>query len=54
MMKLYFDETGPVLQYHDGFLVVDDLNPQVQTRWRMKRIEMWWLGLRCMMAAMRR
>ena len=32
---------------------IDDLNPDVKTRWRMSRMEMLRLGLRCIWSAVR-
>jgi hypothetical protein len=53
-MVLFMHPSGPLLAYRHGFLDVHDLNPQVETRWRMSRWEIFTLGLRCMAAAMRR
>ncbi|MBO4228163.1 hypothetical protein [Bradyrhizobium neotropicale] len=52
-MTLFWDKTGPLLKYVDGMLRVEDLNPHVQTQWRMSRLEMLRLGLRCVIAACR-
>lgn len=48
---LFWHPTGPRLIYSGGMLHVSDLNPQVETRWRMSRIELVRLGLRCVRAA---
>lgn len=53
-MTLYWDATGLQLRYENGVLTVEDLNPQLQTRWRMSRKEIFILGCRCLLAAMRR
>jgi len=53
-MTLFWHPTGPKLAYEAGILYVSDLNPQVETRWRMSRSEMFWLGWRCIFAALRR
>ena len=37
---IYWHKTGPLVQYIDGALMIDDLNPQVSTKWRMSRWEM--------------
>lgn len=51
MRTLYFDQTGPMLRYGNGLLHVADLNPEVETRWRMSRWEMFVCGLRFALAA---
>lgn len=53
-MRLYMHETGPLLEYRKGMLHVEDLNPHVQTRWCMSRLEMLKTGLRFMLAAISR
>lgn len=51
---IFFDQAGPFVQYVGGMLVVEDLNPQVMTKWRMSRWEMARMGWRCLVAAVRR
>ncbi len=51
-MTLFWHPTGPKLAYKDGVLHVSDLNPQVETRWRMSRLEMIRLGWACIRAAL--
>lgn len=51
-MTLYWHSTGPLVQYADGYLRVEDLNPELKTRWRMSRLEMLALGWRCILAAL--
>ena len=46
-MTLYWHKTGPLLRYSDGTLYVADLNPEIETKWRMSRWAMLKLGLRC-------
>lgn len=53
-MTLFWHPTGPLLRYADGMLEIEDLNPHMQTQWRMSRVEMVRLGWRCIVAAMRR
>jgi hypothetical protein len=54
MKTLLFDPTGPLMRYSpDGMLHVEDLNPEVKTKWRMSRWEMFKLGWRCILAAAR-
>lgn len=51
-MTLFWHPTGPKVTYKSGMLHVSDLNPQVDTRWRMSRSEMLRLGWRCIRAAL--
>lgn len=51
---LYWHQTGPLLAYGEGTLLVSDLNPHVETKWRMTRGEMFLLGWRCIVAAVTR
>ena len=48
---LYWDHAGPLMAYGHGVLLVSNLNPQVETRWRMSRWEMFRTGLRFVRAA---
>lgn len=50
-MRLFFQKCGPMIFYQNGMLVTEDLNPQVRVHWRMSRIDMVRLGLRCIIAA---
>lgn len=50
---LYWDSTGPLMAYGQGMLLVANLNPQVETKWRMSRWEMFRTGLRFLRAAIR-
>jgi hypothetical protein len=52
-MTLFWAEWGPLMKYNNGFLDIEDLNPEIKTRWRMSRMEMFKLGCRCLMAAAR-
>lgn len=52
--NLYFNETGPVIQYDGTMLHVEDLNPHVQTRWKMSRWELFLLALASLRASLRR
>jgi hypothetical protein len=49
--NLYWDHTGPLINYIGGMLRVSDLNPETHIQWRMSRMEMLKLGLRCIKAA---
>jgi len=50
-MTLFWDKTGPLMNFSKGILRVEDLNPQVSTKWRMTRFEMLKTGLRFIIAA---
>jgi hypothetical protein len=50
-VTIYSDKTGPLLRYEKDTLCIEDLNPQIKTRWRMSRSEMVRIGLRCIWAA---
>ncbi|MGY3615679.1 hypothetical protein [Bradyrhizobium sp. USDA 10063] len=52
-MTLFWHQSGPLVKYEDGMLRVEDLNPEVKTRWCMSRIEMLRLGWRCIVASLR-
>lgn len=39
-MKIYMHETGPLVTYDGAMLRIEDLNPEVKTKWRMTRWEM--------------
>lgn len=54
MKTLFFDPSGPLVQYSpEGMLHVADLNPEVKTKWRMSRWELFAFGWRCLVAAAR-
>ena len=50
-MTLFMDPTGPLLRYADGALSIEDLNPEIKTKWKMSRGKMFKLGCRCIWAA---
>jgi hypothetical protein len=52
-MTLFWNAAGPLMRYANGFLVVEDLNPELKTNWRMSRGEMLRLGWRCIIAGLR-
>ncbi len=51
-MTFFFDPCGPFLRYENGVLRVEDLNPEIKTRWRMTRRERFMTGLRFMISAL--
>jgi hypothetical protein len=52
-MTLFHDAAGPLLSYKDRTFYVSDLNPQLDTKWRMSRREMWAFGWRCVWASIK-
>jgi hypothetical protein len=53
-MTIYMDQTGPLVEYKNGVLHIEDLNPHQLMRWQMTRSEMLRFGWRCLVAAVRR
>lgn len=53
-MTLFISPEGPLIQYANGVLHINDLNPEVKTKWRMSRGEMIAFGFRCLLSALRR
>jgi hypothetical protein len=51
-MTLFWHPAGPLLAYRSGMLEIKDLNPELETRWRMSRMEMLRLGCKCLVAAL--
>lgn len=51
---LYWHGTGPLVQYRSGMLYIENLNPEVRTRWTMTRWQMIRLAWRCIVAAVAR
>lgn len=51
-MTLFWHPTGPKLSYRNATLKVSDLNPHVETQWRMSRWEMVKLGFQCIHASL--
>jgi hypothetical protein len=49
---LYFDQTGPMIRYDGDMLYVSDLNPELETKWRMSRGELLKFAARCIRAAL--
>jgi hypothetical protein len=50
-MTIYWDKTGPAIRYDGSLLVIEDLNPEMRTQWRMSRWEMLRTGWRFILAA---
>lgn len=51
MKNLFCHETGPLVQYDGDILRIEDLNPHIQTKWRMSRWEMFVFGIKAIKAA---
>jgi len=51
-MTIFWNHTGPFLRYENGLLRVEDLNPEIKTRWRMTRGERFLTGLRFVVSAL--
>lgn len=51
-MIIFTDETGPLVRYDGSLLTISDLNPEIETRWRMSRFEMVRFGIRALLAAL--
>jgi len=51
-MTLFWDHTGPLLKYQNDLLWVKDLNPEIETCWRMSRRERLLTGLRFIFSAL--
>jgi hypothetical protein len=43
---LFWDHAGPLITYTAGLLQISNLNPEIHTKWRMGRGEMFMVGLR--------
>ena len=50
---LYWHNAGPLMQYDGEFLYIEDLNPELKTKWRMSRGEMFRLAWACLREALR-
>lgn len=51
--NLFFKNAGPLMRYRGGVLTIDDLNPEGHMQWRLSRWELFTLGLKAMLAAVR-
>lgn len=50
---IHFHATGPLIKYGDGILYVEDLNPEMKTKWRMSRMDMLRMAWCTLLAAVR-
>jgi hypothetical protein len=53
MKPIFMDNTGPLIIYSDGNLVIEDLNPEVKIKWAMSRKEMLKVGWRFILSALK-
>ena len=52
MNLIYMNQTGPMLRVDsEHTLHIDDLNPEIKTRWRLSRCELLSIGWRLIMLA---
>jgi hypothetical protein len=51
-MTLFMCPSGPLLRYENGVLRVEDLNPEMKTKWRMTRGERFMTGLRFVLSTL--
>jgi hypothetical protein len=52
-MTIFWHQTGPLVRYENGVLYIENLNPEMKTKWRMSRSEMLRFGWRSIIAALR-
>lgn len=52
-MFLFWHKTGPAIHFDGEYLHVEDLNPEVETEWRMSRWELMVMGFKAIYAALR-
>lgn len=51
---LYWHPAGLMILYLDGYIHIEDLNPEITTKFMMSRKELFWLGWRCIKVALRK
>ena len=52
-MTIFWCPSGPLLSYENGTLTIEDLNPEIKTKWQMSRTELLKIGYRFIKAALR-
>lgn len=52
-MTIFWRQTGALIAYSDGALRVENLNPHVETSWRMSRLERLRAGFWLMLSAVK-
>ena len=53
MQTIHFHATGPLIKYGDGVLYVEDLNPEIKTKWRMSRLDLLRMAWRSFVACLK-
>ena len=51
MKPIYIHETGPLVRFDGECLHIEDLNPQIKTKWRMSRKQMLGMAWRTFLTA---
>lgn len=51
MRTILFTTWGPLVRYDGAILHVEDINPQIKTKWQLSRWEMFRLGARAIFAS---
>jgi len=49
-MTLFFLHEGPMIQWEDGTLIIQDLNPEVKLQWAVSADELIAFGKKCIEA----
>jgi hypothetical protein len=50
-MTIFWHKTGPLIYYSNGGLGIEDLNPEQKMRWRIGRLVLIRIALKCIIAA---
>jgi len=48
---LFWKPEGPQLEYRDGTFFIADLNPEIEIKWRLTPVELFKIGLKCILAS---
>lgn len=54
MNTIFINNTGPLIQYNDGVLRIDDLNPSYTMIWKVSRWELFKIGCKSVWASIKR
>jgi len=50
--NLFWSEAGPLVKYDGDFIYIEDLNPHIETKWRMSRWEMFVFGIKAIKSSL--
>lgn len=50
-MTIFWANWGPLLRFENGALRIEDLNPEIKTKWRLTRLERLRIGVRFILSA---